>query len=104
VKIPVKLDPYHISKSLNINILDLEARVGIERFMLCFPKEFSHQTVDSQGYSATTRLNPILLVHYSATEEFTEGTAATPCLVRNARNRLVGWQGMPGPDFVHRAG
>jgi hypothetical protein len=41
--------------------------------MPCFPREFSHQTADSQGYSATTRLNPILLVHYSATEEFTEG-------------------------------
>jgi hypothetical protein len=41
--------------------------------MLCFPSKFSHQTAVSQGYSATTRLNPILLVYYSATEEFTEG-------------------------------
>ena len=41
--------------------------------MLFLPREFSHQTADSQGYSVTTRLNPILLVYYSATEEFTEG-------------------------------
>ena len=50
--------------------------VGLGRFMLCFLREFSHQTADSQGYSATTRFNPILLVHYSATEEFTETTLA----------------------------
>ena len=43
-----------------------------ERFMLCFPREYSHQTPDSQGCSAITRLNPVLLVHYSATEELTE--------------------------------
>ena len=62
----------------------MEARVGIERFMLCFPSKFSHQTADSQGYSATTRLNPILLVHYSATEEITEGLGGLSALFAQA--------------------
>ena len=62
-----------ISKFLMISHQEMEARVGIERFMLCFLRKFSHQILGSQGYSATTQLNPILLVHYSATEAFTEG-------------------------------
>ena len=40
-------------------IQNLEAEVGIERFMLCFPGKKSHITASSQGYSATTRLLPI---------------------------------------------
>ena len=51
----------------------MEARVGIERLMLCFPRKFSHQTADSQGYSASTRAYRRLPIHYSPTEEFTEG-------------------------------
>jgi hypothetical protein len=63
---------HYLSNSLLHTQFRMEARVGIERFMLCFPRENSHQILGSQGYSGTARLNPILLVHYSATEEFTE--------------------------------
>jgi hypothetical protein len=84
VKIPVKISTPQFSKPFVLKHFRLEARVGIERFMLCFPREFSHQTSDSQGYSVTTRLNPILLVHYSATEESTEGVILS-CLRNTSR-------------------
>jgi len=59
VSVLVSTDTNHICKPLKIICLQMDARVGIERFMLCFPKEFSHQTAASQGYSATTRPLPI---------------------------------------------
>jgi hypothetical protein len=73
---------------------EFEPRVGIERFLLCFPSKFSHQTADSQGYSATTRLNPVLLVHYSATEELTE-EAASVAAVLARRGDSDGSPGQP---------
>ena len=50
--------------SLILNTVELEARVGIERFMFCFPSKFAQQFADSQGYSAPTGAYPRQLINY----------------------------------------
>jgi hypothetical protein len=50
----------------------MEARVGIERSMLCFLEKKSQETGGSQGYSAKTRNYSATTIHYPITEEFTE--------------------------------
>jgi hypothetical protein len=40
--------------------------------MLYCPREFSHQTADSQGYSGTTRHHTFTTRFYLFTETFTE--------------------------------
>ena len=82
VSVPVSVWTHSLPNSFLYTQLDLEARVGIERFMLCFPRKLSQETTGSQGYSATTRLSPILLVHHSATEEFTECNMTSFALAR----------------------
>ena len=50
----------------------MEARVGIERFILYFLSKFSHQTAGSQGYSAPTGTYQSEPIYYTSTEAFTE--------------------------------
>ena len=40
--------------------------------MLCFVRELSQETAESHGYTATTRLLPVLPIHYPFTESSTE--------------------------------
>ena len=55
----------------------MEAGVGIERFMLCFPSKFSQHFADSQGYSAPTGTYLHEPIYYPSTEAFTEGHTAS---------------------------